>query len=147
LLPLVFGCVGALVRRIRYEQGFVAPQYEQSVTCAHCPQEIALQIFIDGEGAEPLFDAIKEAPFSPAFKQLFIDEILTAPGLRFGARGILGFFDGAGMEALGTGDYVSFTKLSRAGELMAAALRALRCAAEDESGHTKAPVQSVSCPE
>jgi hypothetical protein len=99
-----------------------------------------MQIFIDGEGAEPLFDAIKAAPFSSAFKQSFIDEILTTPGLRFGALGILGFFDGAGIVALGTGDYRSLTKLSRAGELMTAALRALRCSTEDEGVQSTGPV-------
>ena len=99
-----------------------------------------MQIFIDGEGAEPLFDAIKAAPFSDSFKQLFIDEILTAPGLRFGAFGILGLFDGSDIAALETGDFVTRTKLSRAGELMTSALRALRCGTEDERSHPRLPL-------
>ena len=51
-----------------------------------------MRIFIEDNETAPLFEAIETAPFSPAFKAAFIDEILSAPGLRFGAAGILGFF-------------------------------------------------------
>jgi|HubBroStandDraft_1064217.scaffolds.fasta_scaffold1500516_2 hypothetical protein len=96
-----------------------------------------MQIHIDGELAEPFFTAINEAPFSEEFKKLFINEVLTAPGLRFGASGILGFFDGSDISAIGgsADQFVTRARISGPGELMIAALRALRCPPEVECGH------------
>jgi hypothetical protein len=102
-----------------------------------------VQIFIDGEGAEPLFQAILAAPFSERFKQSFINEILTAPGPRGGLLCCLGLFNSAGIEALPTSDHVTRTKLSRSGELMIAALRALASPTEVESGHSIPSFQSA----
>ena len=84
-----------------------------------------MEIHVDGEGAQALFDAIEAAPFSPEFRKSFIDEILTAPGLRFGCPGVKGFFDCADMTADQTGDWTVRSRLSPVGERMVAALRAL----------------------
>jgi hypothetical protein len=74
-----------------------------------------MRIHIDGELAEPFFEAINDAPFSDAFKASFINEVLTTPGLRFGASGILGFFDGADITAIDgfTDEFVTRARLSR----------------------------------
>jgi len=106
-----------------------------------------MQMFIDGEGAEPLFDAIKAAPFSPEFAQSFIDEILTAPWLRFGGPGFEGFFDCRDMAALGgeASDLLVRVRLGRAGKLMISALRALTSSPEEERGHATSPVEATAC--
>lgn len=104
-----------------------------------------MEIHIDGELAEPFFDAIKEAPFSESFKVAFIDEVLTTTGLRFGRPGFIGFFDGSDMITLETGDLSVRARPSRAGELMMAALRALSTPTKDESSHLDtSPICGVS---
>ena len=103
-----------------------------------------MEIHIEAKGCDPLFDAINSGPFSDKFKASFINEILTTTGLRFGGAGILGFFDGSDIVATGTGDYITRARLSRAGELMVAALRALSGASEVQSRHRDHPFKTSS---
>jgi hypothetical protein len=105
-----------------------------------------MQIHIDGEGAQSLFDTIEAAPFSEGFRRSFIDEILTAPGLRFGAPGVQGLFDGSNMTTVETGDLTVHARLSRAGELMVAAIRALTLSPENGTAHVENSNASLSMP-
>jgi hypothetical protein len=95
-----------------------------------------MEIHIEFEGCDPLFDAINSAPFSDTFKGSFIDEILTAPRFRFCSTGVNGLFDGSDMATSETGDLNVQTRLSRTGELMVTALRALTCSSSEKSGHS-----------
>jgi hypothetical protein len=95
-----------------------------------------MEIHIEFAGCDPLFDAINSAPFSEGFKASFIDEILTSPGLRFCSTGVNGLFDGSDMATSETGDLHVQARLSRTGELMVTALRALTCSSSEKSGHS-----------
>jgi len=99
-----------------------------------------MEIHIEFEGCDPLFEAINAAPFSDAFKASFIDEILTTPGLRFGATGIQGLFDGRDVTAGQTGDLLVHAQLSRTGEAMAAAIRALTVGSGEKGCHLDTPL-------
>ena len=101
-----------------------------------------MEIHIEFEGCDPLFEAINAAPFSDGFKASFISEILTSPGLRFGGSGINGLFDGTDMTTSDTetGDLFVHARLSGSGELMAAALRALTDSSAEKGRHPVVPL-------
>jgi hypothetical protein len=99
-----------------------------------------MEIHIEFEGFDPLFDAINSAPLSDTFKASFINEILTAPRLRFCSTGVNGLFDGSDMTTTETGDLHVQARLSRTGELMVTALRALTCSSGEKSGHSDDPL-------
>jgi len=84
-----------------------------------------MEIHSDYEEVEPLFDAIRSAPFSDSFQQLFINEILTSPGLRFGNASVKGVFACSQMTTTEAGNLLVRVRLSREGEVMVSALRAL----------------------
>jgi hypothetical protein len=99
-----------------------------------------MKIHIEFDGCDLLFEAINAAPFSDAFKASFIDEILTTPGLRFGGAGIQGLFDGRDMTTGETGDLLVHARLSRTGEAMAAAIRALTVSSGEKRCHLDTPL-------
>jgi hypothetical protein len=92
-------------------------------------------IHIEGDGAEPLFEAINASRFSASFKRAYIDEILTTPTLRFGGPGFEGLFESAGMTATEAGNFLVHVRASRTGELMISALPALGVGSSNED-HT-----------
>lgn len=104
-----------------------------------------MEIHSGFEYCDPLFLAIKASPFSETFKALFIDEILTTPGLWFGSASVNGIFDCSDIATSETGNLLVKVRLSRFGELMTSAFLALSCATEEKGGHLDTPSIFATC--